>query len=193
MKSRTLYFAGLVVVIAIGTAVIMAFSTVWHLAIYSAIPFLSSLFGIILALTTLLVWLQTRAKESARLVRIRKWLFLTSVFFLLQVAYFPVALSLRDLEVNRAKNFINAIIPKLEEYKRLNNEYPANIEFVLSGDEKVPGLLQLSGNSPLEYDNSQYYVLRGATYGFRFYLPDGFIGFHYEYCCGLGGVWTVTD
>jgi hypothetical protein len=193
MKLRMPYLAGLVVLAAIGTVVVLACSTVWQLAIYSVLPCLSSLLGVILALATLLVWLRTRMKESQRLSRVRKGLFLASVFLLLQVAYFPIAQGLRDLEVKRAQDFINALVPRLEKYERLHNEYPASADSVLTGDEEVPRLLQLSGDSPLEYDNRQYYVQRGATYGFRFYLPDGFIGFQYEYCCGADGVWTVTD
>jgi hypothetical protein len=42
-------------------------------------------------------------------------------------------------------------------------------------------------------NRQQLYFQRGATYGFQFHLPDGFIGFHYEYCCGADGSWTVTD
>ena len=172
---------------------VLAYSTVWQLAVFGMLPCLSSLLGIILALIALLIWLRTRTKESPRLSRARKGLLLASVFLLLQVAYFPIAQGLRDLEVKRAQGFINALIPRLEEYERLHNEYPASADSVLTGDEEVPRLLQLSGDFPLEYDNRQYYVRREETYGFRFYLPDGFIGYQYEYCCGADGEWTVTD
>ena len=194
MKLRTLHLAGLVVLAAIGTAVVLAFLTVWQLAIFSVLPCLGSLFGIILALPALIVWLRTRTKESPALSGGRKGLLLASVFLLLQVAYFPIARGLRDLEVERAQAFINALIPRLEEYERLHNEYPASADSVVTADEQAPRLLQLVyGDSLLVYDNRQYYVRQGATYGFRFYLPDGFIGFQYEYCCGADGVWTVTD
>lgn len=193
MKLKTLHLVGLVVLAAIGTVVVLAYSTVWQLAIYSAFPCLSSLLGIVLALVALIVWLRTRTKESPALSRGSKGLLLASVFLLLQPAYLPTAQGLRDLEVKRAQGFIDALIVRLEEYERLHDEYPASADSVLTGDEKVPRLLRLNGDFPLEYDNRQYYVQRGATYGFRFYLPDGFVGFQYEYCCGADGVWTVTD
>jgi hypothetical protein len=193
MKLRTLHLVGLTVLAAIGTAVVLAYSTVWQLALYSVLFCLSSLLGIVLALVALIVWLRTRTKESPALSRGRKGLLLASVFLLLQVAYLAIAPGLRDLEVKRAQGFINALIPRLEEYERLHNEYPASADSVLTADEQVPRLLQLNGDFPLEYDNRQYYVPQGATYGFRFYLPDGFVGFQYEYCCGADGVWMVTD
>ncbi len=178
---------------AIGTVIVIAYLTVWQLAVYGVLLCVSSLLGIVLALTALLVWLRTRAKESPGWSKVKKGLFLAGVFLMMQIAYLPISQSLRDLEVKRAQDFISALIPRLEEYERQHNEYPASVDSVLMGGEEVPRLLQLSGNSPQEYDNRQYYVQRGATYGFRFYLPDGFIGFQYEYCCGAEGVWTVTD
>ena len=193
MKLRTLCLAGLVMLAAIGTVVILAYATVLQLAIYSVLPLLSTVLGIILALVTLLVWLRTSTKESAWLSRVTKGLLMASVFLLLQVAYFPIAQGLRDLEVKRAQEFINALIPRLEEYEHLHDEYPPGADSVLTGDEEIPRLLQLSGDFPLKYDNHQYYAQQEATYGFQFYLPDGFIGFQYEYCCGANWVWTVSD
>ena len=87
--------------------------------------------------------------------RARKGLLLASVFLLLQVTYFPIAQGLRDLEVKRAQDFIGTLLPRLEEYERLHNEYPASMDSVLTGDEEVPRLLKLSGDFPLEYDNRQ--------------------------------------
>jgi hypothetical protein len=185
-----LYITGLVVVAAIITVAVLAYVTIWQVAIYSTLSCASTGLGTVLASVTLLVWLRTRTKESRALSRVRKGLFLGSLFLLLQVAYLPITRGLRDLEVRRAKDFVTALIPRLEEHWRAYDRYPASVDAVLTGDEGVPRLLQLSGGF---YDNRQYYVQREATYGFRFYLPDGFIGFQYEYCCGADGVWTVTD
>jgi hypothetical protein len=125
LKPRTLYGTGLVVLVAIGTAGILAYSTIWQLARVSVLPCLSCLLGSFLALAALIVWLRTRTVESPGPNRIAKGLLPAGVFFLLQSTYFPVA--------------------------------------------------------------------RGATHGLRFYVPDGFIGVQYEYCCGADGVRTVTD
>ena len=193
MKLRMFYVPGLVVLAGIATAGVLAYLTIWNLAIFSAIPCLSSVLGIILALVGLIVWLRTRTKESTGTSRTGGGLLLASVFFLLQITYLPIGVSLQDREVSHAKDFIGALIPKLEEYERLNNTYPASASAVLSGDEEVPRLLQLSGDVPMVYDNRRYYVQEGETYRFRFYLPDGWVGFQYKYCCGADGVWTVTD
>ena len=193
MKLRTMYVPGLVVLAGIATAAVLAYATIWQLAIFSVIPCLSGVLGIILTLVGLIVWLRTRTKEPHGFSRTSKGLLLASVFFLLQGTYLPIGIGLRDREVDRAKDFIEALIPRLEKYEGLNNTYPAGVSAVLSGDEEVPRLLQMSGDVPIGYDNRQYYALQGATYRFRFYLPDGWVGFQYEYCCGADGVWTVTD
>jgi hypothetical protein len=190
VKLRTLYITGLVALAAIGTVVVLAYLTIWQW-IYGLLLCLSTLLGIILALVALIVWQRTRTKKSLALSRVRKGLFLGSVFLLLQVTYFPITQGLRDVEVKRAQDFINALVPRLEEYKRLHNEYPASVDSVLTGDEKVPWLLQLSED--FYYDNRQYYVRQGETYRFRFFVPAGLFGFYYEYCCGVDGVWMVID
>lgn len=193
MNLRTLSLAGLVILAATGLVVVLAYSTVWQMALFSLLPCLSSLVGLILALAGLIVWLRTRTTESPGLSRVKTGLFLAGVFLLLQAAYFPLAQALRDREVERAQTFINTLIPKLEAYEQSHNEYPASPASVLTGDEAVPWLLQLNGDLPLAYDNRQYYQQRDTTYSFQFYVPDGFAGFQYEYCCGVDGVWTVTD
>jgi hypothetical protein len=193
MKLRTLHLTGLVVLAAIITVLVLAYTTVWHVAVYSVLPCLSGVLGMILALAVLPAWLRTRTKDSSGLNSVRKVLLLASVFLLLQAAYLPIARGIRDLEVKRTQDLIGTLILRIEEYERLHGEYPANLDSVLTGDERVPRLLQLSGDFPMAYDNRQYYFQRGATYGFRFYVPDGFIGFQYEYCCGVDGIWTVTD
>ena len=193
MKLRTMYVPGLVVLAAIATAAVLAYATIWQLAIFSVIPCVSGVLGIILTLVGLIVWLRTRTKEPPGLSRTGKGLFLVSVFFLLQGTYLPIGIGLRDREVDRAQDFIETLIPRLEEYERLHNTYPASVSAVLSGDEEVPRLLQMSGDTPHVYDNRRYYVQEGETYRFRFYLPDGWVGFQYKYCCGADGVWTVTD
>jgi hypothetical protein len=193
MKLRTPHLAGLVATAAVGTVIVLAYLTVWQLVIYGMLSCLSGVLGIVLVLATILVWLRRRAEESPGFSKFGTVLFLVGIFLLVQVAYLPVGRGLRDMEVKRAQDYICALIPKLEEYERLHDEYPASVDSVLIGDEEAPRLLQLNGDSLLRYDNRQYYVRQGETYGFRFYLPDGFIGYEYEYCCGAAGVWTVTD
>lgn len=183
----------MVILAAIGAVGVVAYSTVWQLAIFGVFPCLVSVLGVILALAALIARRRARTKESPGLSRVSKVLLLTGVFLLLQGAYYPVALGIRNLEVKRTEDFIQALIPKLEAYKRLNNEYPASLDLILTGDEEIPRLLQLNGDFPMDYDNRRFYSQSGETYGFRFYLPDGFIGFQYEYCCGADGAWTVTD
>jgi hypothetical protein len=193
MKPRKYYVVSLVVLAAIGTAVVVAYSTVWHLAIFTMVPCLGSVLGVVLTLVAI-IWCRKRTtNEVLWLGRVRQGLLLVGIFLILQAAYIPLALTLRDLEVGRAQEFVTGLTPRLEEYKQQHNEYPASAEAVLTGDEKMPRLLQLHGDFPLEYDNRRPYFRRGSSYGFRFYLPDGFIGFQYEYCCGEKGKWTITD
>ena len=178
---------------AIATAVVLAYSTIWYLAIFTMIPCLSGVVGFILVLVALLVSRLARTKESPESSRTGKGLLLAGVFFLIQITYFPIAIGLRDREVSQAKDFVEALIPKLEEYESLNVTYPASIDAVLTGDERVPRLLQPNSDFPFTFGNRSYYFQQDATYGFRFFLPDGFIGFQYRFCCGANGEWTVSD
>ena len=55
MKLRTMYVPGLVVLAGIATAAVLAYATIWQLAIFSVIPCLSGVLGIILTLVGLIV------------------------------------------------------------------------------------------------------------------------------------------
>ena len=113
-------------------------------------------------------------------------------FLLLQLVYFPITQALIRQEVAQAQAFVETLIPRLEVYKTRQGVYPGSIEAILTDDVTPPALLQ--GDDPLLFfNNRNFYFQRGSTYGFRFYLPDGFIGYSYEYCCGPQGRWTVTD
>jgi hypothetical protein len=182
-----------VILAAIGTVVVVAYSTVWELVIFGMLPCLVGVVGIILTLIALNVRRRARTKESPGLSKAGRVLLLIGIFLMIQGAYYPVALGIRSLEVNRTQNYLDTLTQKLEEYKNRSGVYPSGPDLALTDDEEVPRLLQLSGDFPLDYDNRQYYFQRGGTYGFQFYLPDGFIGFQYEYCCGADGEWTVTD
>jgi hypothetical protein len=118
---------------------------------------------------------------------------LTSLFLVLQLVVYPVALAWRNQEVHQAQAFIEGLIPQLEDYYRQHSAYPEDVNSVLATGVGLPALLQLSDAFPLAYNNHDFYVYRETTYAFRFYVPDGFIGFRYDYCCGANGVWTVTD
>jgi len=192
MKLKRWHLLGLVILAAIITVAVMAYRTVWYLAIFIWIPALSGILGIILALVAV-VWQRRKAQTASWATRVSQGLLLVGIFLILQFAYLPVALGMRDWEVTRAQNFIDTLIPKLEAYQREHNSYPASLQPVLADADEIPRLLQLNGDFPLELDNRQYYFQRGETYGFQFRLPDGFIGFYYEYCCGANGEWTVTD
>lgn len=193
MKRKTLYLTGGVGLVALITAAGLAYATVWNLAIFGILFILATLLGLVLALIGFLVWRRTKREPSPRLSRVSQGLLLAGLFLSLQATYFPLALELRSWETRRAEAFIDRLIPKLEAYKRQHNDYPASLDLVLTGDETLPRLLQLSGDFPFRFDNRQYYILRDQSYGFRFYVPDGFIGFHYAYCCGADGGWTATD
>ena len=80
-----------------------------------------------------------------------------------------------------------------QEISILSVHYPTNPGALLSTDTAYPGLLELAGTFPVMYDNRRFYFSDETTYSFKFYVPDGFIGFHYVYCCGAEGAWTVTD
>jgi len=165
----------------------------WWGALYSAIPFLASLLGALLALTVLLKALVAKIRRKPGLTTIERYLLLLSLFLLSQWAYFPMAATIFDWEIERAQAFAEAAIPALETYKNQHGAYPDELSLVLPPEASPPSLLRLSATQPFEFDNRAFYRLRGATYGFQFYVPDGFIGYSYEYCCGAHGKWTITD
>ena len=137
-------------------------------------------------------WGLAKARRAAGLGRASKFLLMGGFFLLLQLVYFPITQALIRQEVAQAQAFVETLIPRLEVYKTRQGVYPGSIEAILTDDVTPPALLQ--GDDPLLFfNNRNFYFQRGSTYGFRFYLPDGFIGYSYEYCCGPQGRWTVTD
>lgn len=193
MNRRTVYITGLVILLAIATAAVLAYSTVWQQAMFAFIPFLSGAAGFILTIVALLILLRTRRIEPEGSNRFGYKMLLVGIFLLLQITYLPIGLGLRNREVSQAKDFTKALIPKLEEYKSLHGAYPDNLDEVLTGDEKAPRLLRPNNDFSFTYGNRQYYFQKEESYGFRFFLPDGFIGYQYQFCCGADGVWTVSD
>jgi hypothetical protein len=134
-----------------------------------------------------------KIRRASDLHRTNKFLLMTGFFLLFQLAYIPIAQALRQQEVAQAQAFVEAFIPRLETYKAQQGVYPGTLEAILTDNITPPPLLHLQGDFPLPFNNRDFYFQRGSTYGFRFYLPDGFIGYSYEYCCGPQGRWTVTD
>lgn len=163
------------------------------MAIVGGISLLSGLVGFLLVLITLGTLVLARARGSASPRRIGRISLLAGIFLLLQLVYIPTAGALRDREVTRAQKFVESLVPRLEAYKDQHGTYPTAVEAILSDDDSPPSLLRLRGDLPMQFDNQSFYSHRGTTYGFQFYLPDGFIGFSYEYCCGPNGKWMVTD
>lgn len=184
---------GLVSVAALCVVLLSAYVTRWVIAIYSTISFLCGLLGCVLFLVSLLTLQKAKMKESLQRRQLGGRLLLVSVFLLLQFGYSPVTMALRNLEVRRAQRFVQSLVPVLEDYNLQHSAYPADISSVIAETTVYPPLLQLRSDFPFAYDNRQFYTSRAGTYGFEFYLPDGFIGFEYTYCCGSNGVWTVTD
>ncbi len=193
MKPGTLPEKIGVVVAGLSVSAALAYLARWQLAIYFVIPLLSCLLGIVLAILASMTLRQAKTRETDGLHRVGNNLLLASLFLLSQLASLPIAQVLRDREVKRAQEFVEALIPQLEDYRSQHNTYPADISSVLDAKSALPPLLQLTGAFPFVYDNRLFYFYRETTYGFQFYLPDGFIGFNYEYCCGASGKWTVTD
>ncbi len=193
MKSKTFFLVGITSLAGLVLAAATAYLFRWWTAIFNTIPCLGGIFGIVLALVTLLRLLRARAIAKPGLNKIEQACFLASIFLLFQLAYFPISSAFRDLEVARAQAFSEALIPEIEEYERQHDKYPDDISVILPPNASLPPLFRLSGTLPYPYDNRQFYSQRGPSYGFRFYLPDGFIGYSYEYCCGAHGKWTVTD
>jgi len=178
---------------ALATALGLAYATLWYLAIFSLIPCGVSLIGLVLGLLAFLMLRRARSEASPGLRRVGYSLLVVGGFLFLQLVYLALAPTLRNWEIKRAQAFIHTLIPKLEAYHAQYHTYPSTIEELASADTAYPRLLELTGDYPITYDNRQFYFKRGATYGFKFYVPDGFIGFCYEYCCGAEGTWTVTD
>jgi hypothetical protein len=193
MNLKTLLLAGLLGLTSLIIAALLAYLTRWQTAMLSLIPLLCGLMGFVLVLLALLAWGLAKARQVASLRRTGNLLLMAGFFLLLQLAYLPISQRLRQQEVVRAQLFVEALVPSLEAYKARQGVYPETFETILSDDPGPPALLQLQGDYPLQFNNRNFYFQREATYGFRFYLPDGFIGHSYEYCCGSEGRWTVTD
>ncbi len=193
MKPKTLLVGGLLSLISLVVAVLLASLTRWQTATLGLIPLVNGVIGFILVSMTWLAWGLAKVRRAAGLRRTSKLLLLAGFFLLFQLAYLPTAQILRQQEVAKAQAFVEALIPHLEAYKAQQGVYPSTIEAILTDDITLPALLQRQGDVPLPFNNRNFYFQRGPTYGFRFYLPDGFIGYSYEYCCGPQGRWTVMD
>jgi hypothetical protein len=193
MKLWTPVLWGLPLLASLLAATLLAYFTWRQMAIVGIIPIISGLVGLLLILMALMAWGLAKVRGAAGRRGRGRYLLVAGIFFVLQLAYLPAAQALRHREVNRAQAFIAALIPQIEAYKEQHGAYPATVEAVLTDDVSPPALLQLRGNFPLEYDNQDFYFQQGTTYAFRFYVPDGFIGFSYAYCCGSHGQWTVSD
>ena len=193
MKLRTLAASGLTGFASLILAALLAYLTRWWTVFTGAIILLGGLVGFVLILMALLAWGVAKIKQGIGSVPIKKPMLLVGIFLLLQLAYIPFSQALRQWEVARAQAFVESLIPDIEAYKELRDTYPDAQEAIMTGEISPPALLQLHGDFPLPYDNRQFYFQSDSTYAFRFYYPDGFIGYSYEYCCGPQGRWTVTD
>ena len=191
MKLKPLAVLGLLSPVSLSIAALLAYFTRWVMAMASIIPAMCGLVGLLLVLLALITWgvAKIRGTDSQR----SKYPLLAGFFLLLQWGYFPIAQTVRNQEVAQAQTFIASLIPRLEAYKEQHGSYPPAVEAVLTDGAPLPPLLQMQGQLPVGFDNRNFYFQRATTYGFRFYLPDGFIGYSYEYCCGPRGRWTVTD
>lgn len=194
MKIKTPVFSGLIILAGLSVAAGLAYFNRWQIAIFSFVPALVTLLGVILIMVALIGRWRTKAQPSStRLRSFNTSLLLIGLFFILQLAFFPLAQTFRHAEIQRAQAWLGSLIPQLEDYKQRHGDYPENLTALLSADITLPPLLQLSGTLPMLYDNRNFYRWSETTYSFQFYVPDGFIGFEYRYCCGAEGTWTVTD
>ena len=192
VKLKPLAVLGLLLLVSLSIATLLAYFTRWQMAIASIIPAFCGLAGLLLVLLALITW--GVAKIRGRGGERSKYPLLAGLFLLLQLAYIPVAKVVRNQELGQAQVFIASLIPRLEAYKEQHGSYPPTVEAILTDGAPLPLLLQLQdGIPPRKFNNRNFYFQRETTYGFRFYLPDGFIGSSYEYCCGPRGQWTVTD
>lgn len=172
--------------------VLLAWLTRWQTAILGGLSLFGGLIGSLLLLVALIRLGRVRIARAVP-SQVDKFLLLAAVMLLLQLAYIPIAQALRRQAIDRAQSWIGSLIPQIEAYRTQYGDYPPALEAVWHENLILPTLLRLHGNLPLPYDNRQFYVRRADTYGFEFYVPDGFIGFSYQYCCGAKGQWTVTD
>ena len=191
MKPKTPAVLGLLSLVSLSIAALLAYFTRWQMAIAGTIPSLCGLVGLLLLLLALITWgvAKIRGTDGRR----SKYPLLVGFFLLLQLAYFPIAQAVRNQELAQAQTFIASLIPRLEAYREQHGDYPPAVEAILTDGAPLSPLLQLQGQLPMEFDNRNFYFQRETTYSFHFYLPDGFIGSSYEYCCGPHGRWTVTD
>ena len=194
MKRETLQRMGWVIIASLVVAAVSGYVARWYLALYSSITLLCFLLGCLIILISLiaLLW-RKNAPAQRRNSAVAKWL-LVGIFLLGQFSALPIGQAFRGWEVRRAQAYIEALIPQIESYHHQNDVYPPEINSIISGSENpLPSLLQLKSSDPFAFDNHEFYLYQEITYAFEFYLPDGFIGFQYRYCCGSNGTWTVTD
>ena len=191
MKLKPLAVLGLLSLLSLSIAALLAYLTRWQMAIAGSVPAMGGLVGLLLVLLALITWgvAKIRGTDSQR----SKYPLLAGFFLLLQLAYFPIVQTVRNQELAQAQTFIASLVSRLEAYKEQHGTYPPAVEAVLTDGAPLPPLLQMQGQLPVGFDNRDFYFQRATTYGFRFYLPDGFIGYSYEYCCGPRGRWAVTD
>jgi hypothetical protein len=192
MLRKTILPIGLTIVLSIALAAGLAYLNRWYLAIFSLYPFVTAFVGLLLALIGL-VMRRAQTGSAGRLRPISRVLLLLGLAGILQLTAPPQARFFRDREVQRAQTFLESLVPVLEDYKLRNAGYPEHLSLVLAPGTPLPALLQLRSEAFPPYDNRDFYQPRAETYVFTFYVPDGFIGFQYQYCCGPEGTWTVTD
>ena len=193
MKPKALAMWILLGLTSLVVAGLLAYLTRWQTATVGLIPLVSGLIGFILVLMTMLAWGLAKVRKAVGLRRPGKLLLIAGFFLLFQFAYIPIAQALRQQEVAEAQAFIEALIPRIEAYKEHHGVYPATVDVVLTDNITLPALLQLQSDFPLPFNNQDFYFPNGPSYEFGFYLPDGFIGSSYTYCCGPHGHWTITD
>lgn len=193
MRPRMLFWLGGVIIIGLIVATLSAYAFKWWTALYSAIPFLAGSIGLFSIVFILIRILLAKVRNKPGLMTFHRSFLLATLFLLSQFAYFPLSKLIFNWEIERAQAFAESLIPTIEAYKSQHGAYPNDLSLILPPDASPPSLLRLSATQPFEFDNRAFYRQRGTTYGFQFYVPDGFMGYSYEYCCGAHGQWTVTD
>lgn len=103
MKLKTAALIGLIILAGLLVAAGLAYFNRWHLAVFSFIPILATLLSVLLTLIALVFRQRLKAQTSPRRYSLNTTLLLVSLFFILQLAFFPFAQLFRDLEVQRAR------------------------------------------------------------------------------------------
>lgn len=108
-----------------------------------------------------------------------KKLLLAATVLMVQIFSLPIGIAFRNLEVQRARDYCQSLIPALHRNYEQTGDYPLELP---KGTAGLPRLLQ----------GQTFYSVSDGTFRFSFTEPQTVPPTLHEYCCGLDGAWTTS-